>query len=75
MTHKAEISDCFLSDISHQVFDEYSKIFTLKLQFISYKEQAGIRLVINYAILSSLVYRGVVKGGGGSKKGSQFLEQ
>jgi len=32
-----------VSDISHQVFDEYSKIFTLKLQFISYKEQAGIR--------------------------------
>jgi hypothetical protein len=32
-----------LSDISHQVFDQYSKIFTLKLQFVSYKERAGIR--------------------------------
>ena len=32
-----------LSDISHQVFDQYSKIFTLKLQYISYKERAGIR--------------------------------
>ena len=30
-----------LSDISHQVFDQYSKIFTLKLQFIFYKETAG----------------------------------
>ena len=32
-----------LSDISHQVFDQYSKIFTLKLQYIFYKERAGIR--------------------------------
>ncbi len=32
-----------VSDISHQVFDQYSKIFTLKVQFISYKERAGIR--------------------------------
>ncbi len=32
-----------MSEINHQVFDQYSKIFTVKLQFISYKEQAGIR--------------------------------
>ncbi|XP_040569177.1 uncharacterized protein stnB [Lepeophtheirus salmonis] len=32
-----------VSDISHQVFDQYSKIFTLKLQYIFYKERAGIR--------------------------------
>ena len=32
-----------LSDISHQVFDQYSKLFTLKLQYIFYKERAGIR--------------------------------
>ena len=32
-----------LSEISHQVFDQYSKIFTLKLQYIFYKERAGIR--------------------------------
>ena len=32
-----------VSEISHQVFDQYSKIFTLKLQYIFYKEQAGIR--------------------------------
>ena len=32
-----------LSDISHQVFDQYSKLFTIKLQYIFYKEQAGIR--------------------------------
>ncbi len=32
-----------LSEIGHQVFDQYSKIFTVKLQFITYKEQAGIR--------------------------------
>ena len=32
-----------LSDISHQVFDQYSKIFTIKLQYIFYKERAGIR--------------------------------
>ena len=32
-----------LSDVSHQVFDQYSKIFTIKLQYIFYKERAGIR--------------------------------
>ena len=32
-----------LSDISHQVFDQYSKVFTIKLQYIFYKERAGIR--------------------------------
>ena len=32
-----------LSDIGHQVFDQYSKLFTIKLQYIFYKEQAGIR--------------------------------
>eukprot|EP00094_Tigriopus_californicus_P003267 TCALIF_03142-PA protein Name:"Similar to stnB Protein stoned-B (Drosophila melanogaster)" AED:0.42 eAED:0.43 QI:0/0/0/0.8/1/1/10/0/824 len=32
-----------LSEISHQVFDQYSKLFTLKLQYIFYKERAGIR--------------------------------
>ena len=32
-----------LSEISHQIFDQYSKIFTLKLQYIFYKETAGIR--------------------------------
>eukprot|EP00096_Caligus_rogercresseyi_P016259 TRINITY_DN884_c3_g1_i4.p1 TRINITY_DN884_c3_g1~~TRINITY_DN884_c3_g1_i4.p1 ORF type:complete len:1091 (-),score=328.00 TRINITY_DN884_c3_g1_i4:1802-5074(-) len=32
-----------VSDVSHQVFDQYSKIFTLKLQYIFYKERAGIR--------------------------------
>ena len=32
-----------LSEISHQVFDQYTKLFTLKLQYIFYKEQAGIR--------------------------------
>ena len=32
-----------LSDISHQVFDQYSKVFTIKLQYIFYKEKAGIR--------------------------------
>ena len=32
-----------LSDISHQVFDQYAKIFTLKLQYIFYKERPGIR--------------------------------
>ncbi len=32
-----------VSEIAHQVFDQYSKIFTLKLQHICYKEQAGIR--------------------------------
>lgn len=32
-----------LSEISHQVFDQYNKIFTLKLQYIFYKERAGIR--------------------------------
>ncbi len=32
-----------LSEIAHQVFDQYSKIFTLKLQYIFYKERAGIR--------------------------------
>ena len=32
-----------LSEISHQVLDQYSKIFTLKLQYIFYKERAGIR--------------------------------
>ena len=25
------------------MFDQYSKIFTLKVQFVSYKERAGIR--------------------------------
>lgn len=32
-----------LSDVSHQVFDQYSKVFTIKLQYIFYKERAGIR--------------------------------
>ena len=32
-----------LSDISHQVFDQYTKIFTVKLQYIFYKERAGLR--------------------------------
>lgn len=32
-----------LSDISHQIFDQYSKVFTIKLQYIFYKERAGIR--------------------------------
>ncbi len=32
-----------LSEIGHQVFDQYSKLFTLKVQHITYKEQAGIR--------------------------------
>lgn len=32
-----------LSEIAHQVFDQYNKIFTLKLQYIFYKERAGIR--------------------------------
>jgi hypothetical protein len=32
-----------LSDIAHQVFDQYSKVFTIKLQYIFYKERAGIR--------------------------------
>lgn len=32
-----------VSDVSHQVFDQYSKIFTLKIQFVFYKERAGIR--------------------------------
>ena len=32
-----------LSEIGHQVFDQYSKLFTVKLQYIFYKEQAGIR--------------------------------
>jgi hypothetical protein len=32
-----------LSDISHQIFDQYTKIFTLKLQYIFYKERAGLR--------------------------------
>lgn len=32
-----------LSDISHQVFDAYAKVFTIKLQYIFYKERAGIR--------------------------------
>lgn len=32
-----------LSDISHQVFDQYAKVFTIKLQYIFYKERAGIR--------------------------------
>lgn len=32
-----------LSEVAHQVFDQYTKIFTLKLQFVSYKERAGIR--------------------------------
>ena len=32
-----------LSEIGHQVFDQYSKLFTIKLQYIFYKEQAGIR--------------------------------
>ena len=32
-----------LSDISHQVFDQFTKVFTIKLQYIFYKERAGIR--------------------------------
>ena len=32
-----------ISDIAHQVFDQYNKIFTVKIQYIIYKEQAGIR--------------------------------
>ena len=32
-----------LSEIAHQVFDQYNKIFTIKIQYIIYKEQAGIR--------------------------------
>lgn len=32
-----------LSDISHQIFDQYQKIFTVKLQYIFYKERAGLR--------------------------------
>merc|ERR1719232_490056 len=32
-----------LSEISHQVFDQFTKVFTIKLQYIFYKERAGIR--------------------------------
>ena len=32
-----------LSDVSHQIFDQYTKIFTVKLQYIFYKERAGLR--------------------------------
>ena len=32
-----------MSDISHQVFDSFAKVFTIKLQYIFYKERAGIR--------------------------------
>ena len=32
-----------LSDISHQIFDQYTKIFTVKVQYIFYKERAGLR--------------------------------
>ena len=32
-----------VSEISHQVFDQFTKVFTIKLQYIFYKERAGIR--------------------------------
>ena len=32
-----------ISEISHQVFDQYSKLFTLKILYVLYKERPGIR--------------------------------
>lgn len=37
-----------VSDVGAQQFDQFGKIFTVKLQYVFYKERPGVRSVISY---------------------------
>ena len=44
LLHEWPLQPCYaISDIGAQQYDQYGKIFTVKIQFVMYKERPGVR--------------------------------